>query len=91
MTTPILLQLRAYFQKRSELTNEYRVFFPKGSMAKTYAVENNLSEIEEEICKEVVKVCGQSLINKYSEREVLGKVYVEILRIELRSNIILCS
>lgn len=77
VSTPVLLQLREYFNKRAEGTLEVRVFFPKGSIAKAYGVENTLADLETTICLELVKVCGQALIDVYSEKEPLGKVYVD--------------
>lgn len=77
VSTPVLLQVREYFKKRAEGISDMRVFFPKGSIAKAYGIENNLASIDVSVCLEVVKVCGQSLIELYSEKEALGKVYVD--------------
>lgn len=77
VSTPVLLQVREYFKKRAEGTLDTRVFFPKGSMAKAYGIENNLTQIDTTVCLEVVKVCGKALIELYSEKEVLGKVFVD--------------
>lgn len=77
VATPVLLQVREYFKKRAEGNLDTRVFFPKGSIAKAYGIENTLEELETTVCLEVVRVCGQALIELYSEKEPLGKVFVD--------------
>ena len=77
VATPVLLQVREYFIKRAEGNVDVRVFFPKGSIAKAYGVENTLASLETTVCLELVKVCGQALIENYSTKEPLGKVFVD--------------
>lgn len=77
IATPILLQLKKYFQVRAENKNDLRVFFPKGSMAKAYGIENKLETIDTDVCLKVVEACEKALIENYKEREPLGKVFVD--------------
>lgn len=77
VATPLLLQVREYFVKRSENNLDVRVFFPKGSIAKAYGIENNLEPLSPVVCVELVKVCEQALIENYSNLEPLGKVYID--------------
>lgn len=77
ISTPVLLQVREYFKKRAEGNSDVRVFFPKGSIAKAYGIENSLEPIDTSVCLEIVKVCGQALVNLYSEKEPLGKVFID--------------
>lgn len=77
VSTPVLLQVREYFKKRAEGNLEVRVFFPKGSIAKAYGIDNNLEQLETTVCLEVVKVCGQALIDVYAKKEPLGKVFID--------------
>ena len=77
VSTPVLLQVREYFKKRAEGNSDVRVFFPKGSIANAYGIENSLEQLDTAICLEIVKVCGQALINLYAEKEPLGKVFID--------------
>ncbi|KAA2302138.1 cytoplasmic protein, partial [Clostridioides difficile] len=43
VSTPVLLQVRQHFAQRNE-PQDLRVFFPKGNVAKAFAVPNELPE-----------------------------------------------
>lgn len=75
VSTPVLLQVREHFEHRSEQA-DVRVFFPKGSLAKCHYENNDLPDIEERYCKEVVRVCEKALVKIYGQRESMGKVYL---------------
>jgi stress response protein SCP2 len=75
VSTPVLLQLKAHFSDRDNL--DYRVFFPKGSVAKMHVKKDKLKRIKKSICKEVVAVCDYALMRQYASRENLGKVYIQ--------------
>lgn len=78
VSSPVLLQVRSHFENRVKASrNPVRVFFPKGNIAKVSVIENNLPPISDSVSIEVVKICGDALIKKYSEKEKLGKVYVD--------------
>ena len=53
-----------------------RVFFPKGCLAKSYIVENDLTGIPVDSCERVVAICERILKEKYSELESMGKVWI---------------
>ena len=53
-----------------------RVFFPKGCLAKSYIVENDLTGIPADSCERVVAICERILKEKYSELESMGKVWI---------------
>ncbi|MCX7747831.1 MAG: TerD family protein [Clostridia bacterium] len=74
--TPLLLQVREHFKKRNE-KQELRAFFPKGSIAKVYGIENQLPSINKQVCEEIVDICEQSLIKIFGAYESLGKVYID--------------
>lgn len=76
VSTPVLLQVRQHFLDRTN-QNKVRVFFPKGSVAKVWAMNNNLPEIPERVCQKVIKVCEDALTKNYSTRDTLGKVYID--------------
>lgn len=75
----ILLQLMAYFDKKAEgeSASNVRTFFPKGQMSKVYVIEENrtaLSPLLNLMCK---NACMNALMSIYSDREQLGKVYID--------------
>lgn len=75
---PILIQLFQYFSHRAsgdEKTS--RVFFLKGSTAKIKVIPYNLKDLESDICTEVASVCAKAIINKQSNLDKLGNVYVD--------------
>ncbi len=75
VSTPVLLQVREHFLHRPEHT-DVRVFFPKGRLAKCHSEQNNLPDIDERYCQEVVRICENALVKIYGQREPIGKVYL---------------
>lgn len=75
VSTPVLLQVREHFLHRSEHA-DVRVFFPKGSLAKCHSERNDLPDIDERYCQEVVRICENALVKIYGHREPMGKVYL---------------
>lgn len=73
--TPLLLQIRSYFIKRKE-NNNLRVFSIKGS-GKLYGKENDLKELDKVTCTRIENICNLRLMNEYSKRDYLGKVYID--------------
>lgn len=75
VSTPVLLQVREHFLHRAEHA-DVRVFFPKGSLAKCHSERNNLPDIDEKYCQEVIRICENALVKIYGQREPMGKVYL---------------
>ena len=75
VSTPVLLQVREHFLHRAEQA-DVRVFFPKGSLAKCHCESNDLPDIDERYCREVVRICENALVKIYGQREPMGKVYL---------------
>ena len=75
VSTSVLLQTRAHFLNRD--SKGLRVFFPKGNIAKFTAVEDKRSSIEERHALSVVNACTNALAKIYSEKESLGRVFVD--------------
>ncbi len=75
VSTPVLLQVKEHFLHRAE-KSEFRVFFPKGNLARCHCIENTLSNIDEGYCNAIVKLCENALIENYRSRDFLGKVYL---------------
>ncbi|ASZ69282.1 hypothetical protein BK721_04070 [Bacillus thuringiensis serovar nigeriensis] len=76
VSTPVLLQLTAHFKHRND-KNEFRTFFPKGNVAKAIGIENTLPFISEDICLMIVKMCEDTLKNRFAELPSLGKVFLD--------------
>lgn len=78
VSVPVLLQVKEHFAHRADEADRpaVRVFFPKGSLAKCYCMENNLPEIGKPYCEEAVKICTDALVRHFSSREFLGRVYL---------------
>jgi len=76
VSTPVLLQVRQHFAQRNE-RQDLRVFFPKGNVAKAFAIPNELSEIDEATCQDVVQLCEQALVERFAALAPLGKTYVD--------------
>lgn len=76
IATPVLLQVREYFKQRNHNPSNLRVFFPKGDIAKAFAIPNTLPPLSEVLCQQVVSLCEQTLIANYQARSPLGKVYI---------------
>lgn len=71
----VLWQVLTHFQYRE--ASELRTFFPKGNVAKCYAIENNQAPIQAVYCKEIICICEEALINNYSSKENMGNVYID--------------
>ncbi|WP_150272892.1 TerD family protein [Paenibacillus tepidiphilus] len=76
VATPVLLQVKNHFARRRE-PQELRVFFPKGNVAKAFAIPDTLSAINETACQGIVDVCERALIERFSALPPLGKVYID--------------
>ncbi|SDD28130.1 hypothetical protein SAMN05428987_4325 [Paenibacillus sp. CF095] len=76
VSTPVLLQVRQHFARRNE-PQDLRVFFPKGNVAKAFAVPNELPDINEATCQDVVQLCEQALVERFAALAPLGKTYVD--------------
>ena len=77
VSSPVLLQVRQHFMNRAEKQNSVRVFFPKGELAKAVAIPNELPNIRNNICNQIVDICTQAIISKYRDRESIGKVFID--------------
>ncbi|MFC7677358.1 cytoplasmic protein [Paenibacillus sp. GCM10028914] len=79
VSTPVLLQVKNHFANRLKAgkPESSRVFFPKGNVAKAFVVPNTLEDIHEKVCHDIMQVCEQVLIKRFSALPPLGKVYVD--------------
>lgn len=76
IASPVLMQVIAHFKYRNK-DNDLRVFFPKGNVAKVYAIKNNLTLIDDQVCNRVVKICENELRTRFSNLPQLGNVYID--------------
>jgi hypothetical protein len=76
VSTPVLLQVQAHFQARSE-NSPVRVFFPKGDTARAQLAPNDLPELPPELCDRVVRTCRETLVARFAELEPLGRIYLD--------------
>jgi len=75
VSSSVLLQTRAHFANRDN--KGLRVFFPKGNIAKFTAVEDKRYGVAKGWADEIVASCSQALSRIYSEKESLGRVFVD--------------
>lgn len=78
VSSTVLLQVREHFINKLNGSDDMRVFFPKGNLARSYYVKNDKTEtVPEDAMKMVIAVCENALVNIYGNREFLGKVYID--------------
>lgn len=76
VSTPVLLQMISHFTQRRQRRG-LRIFFPKGSLAKVCAINDSRRTIPQDICTLVVTLCEGLLVDRFSQRPPLGKVFVD--------------
>jgi hypothetical protein len=54
-----------------------RVVFPKGSVSQAYVLRNKLARLPDIVIYDLVNIIRASLATRFSEREPLGKVYID--------------
>ena len=76
VSTPVLLQVMAHFMHREE-AGSLRTFFPKGEVAKVFAIPNRLPPLDSRVRQAVVDRCEGALKQRFARLPALGKVYVD--------------
>ena len=77
LPSKMLLDLKSYFSNRDKNDLDIRAFFPKGSVSNAYVIENELKPLETKVCRAIERLCVGELTRAYSEREELGKVFID--------------
>jgi len=77
VSTPVLLQVRQHFIDRADDSQKLRVAFPKGNLAKAYAIESELPSLEASVCKAIIAACEKKLLARFKELPSLGNVYLD--------------
>lgn len=76
VATNVLWKMRSHFQKRTEGTAN-RYFYLKGDLTRIKAIPNEVPVMDTDLVSQVVEICSKALMIALSEREGLGKVYVD--------------
>lgn len=78
VSVPVLLQVIEHFKYRDKdcMNNIYRAFFPKGQLTKCWTTENDLDNIDKNVCININGVCINAIIKQFQSKEPLGKVYI---------------
>lgn len=76
VSTPVLLQVMAHFTHRHQTAN-LRTFFPKGEVAKVFAIPNRLLPLDPQVSQNVVDRCRAALMERFARLPALGRVYVD--------------
>lgn len=76
VSVPVLLQVRQHFKDRNS-GNPIRVFFPKGNLARAISIPNELPSVDDKICKAVVKICDNAIIEQFKNKDFMGNVYID--------------
>lgn len=73
----ILLQMQQYFADKYTKPSNIRTFMPKGSMAKVFVKEEDREPLGAFFNGYASRACMLALVEKFSEKEDLGKVYIQ--------------
>lgn len=73
----VLYQVIGHFLERFKGLPQYRIFFPKGQLAKAKVIPNELDKIDGYCIREILKVCREAIMNQYASRSPMGKVYID--------------
>lgn len=76
VSVPVLMQVRQHFKDRNS-GNAIRVFFPKGNLARAISIPNDLATIDEKVCKAIVKICDNAIIEQFKSKDFMGNVYID--------------
>lgn len=76
VSVPVLMQVRQHFKDRNS-GNAIRVFFPKGNLARAISIPNDLATIDEKVCKAIVKICDNAIIEQFRSKDFMGNVYID--------------
>ncbi|MDH5403033.1 MAG: hypothetical protein OEY49_11125, partial [Candidatus Heimdallarchaeota archaeon] len=82
--TPLLFQLIGHFSSRSIVAN-YRLFIPKGKIAKMQVVKNKLTQIPIDVSSDVDQIVKKALLHRIKSLPSLGRVKLDA---ELANNTI---
>lgn len=76
VATPVLLQVMTHFKHRQQ-AGELRLFFPKGNVAKTFAIDDTRPPVSAHACGEIAASCEATLLTRFAKLPELGSVYLD--------------
>ncbi|RZI85323.1 MAG: hypothetical protein EOP38_05330 [Rubrivivax sp.] len=76
VSTPVLLQVLAHFNHRTAPA-PLRTYFPKGEVAKVFAMADKRTAVPAEWAERVVQVCEATLIERFSKLPPLGRCFID--------------
>lgn len=76
VSTPVLLQVMTHFRHRVE-PRDLRVFFPKGQVAKVFAMHDRVPPVDADAAARIVDVCEQALLRRFASLPPLGAAYLD--------------
>lgn len=75
VSTPVLLQLKNHFEHRSKRLPS--VIMPKGKIAKAKLLPFDKKDLPKSVCSQVSEIIYYVLIDRFSQLNSLGKVYLD--------------
>ena len=76
VSTAILLQVSAHFKARDS-GDRLRVFFPKGEVAKVFALKDRRADVAASVAQQVVDTCELALLARFQKLPPLGRCHVD--------------
>lgn len=76
VSTPVILQMIAHFKVRT-VDGRLRVFFPKGEVAKVFALEDRRPSVAVSVARRVVDTRERALLDRFAGLPPLGRRHVD--------------
>lgn len=75
--TRVLYQVMGHFVERFRGMPQYRIFFPKGQLAKAKVIPNELDKIDGHWTWKIISICRDAIMKQCTSRSPMGKVYID--------------
>lgn len=76
VSTPVLLQVLSHFRQRAT-PQDLRSFFPKGDVAKVFAMRDRRAAIDAATSARIAQACEAALIGRFAAQPALGRCFVD--------------
>ena len=76
VSTPVLLQAMTHFRHRGS-PRDLRIFFPKGQIAKLFAMRDRVAPLGPDVAERLAEVCERALLRRFSSLAPLGSCYLD--------------
>src|SRR5690606_23277986 len=76
VSTAVLLQVMAHFKARTE-QGRLRAFFPKGEVAKVFALRDRRDAVDAQVAHRVVQGCERALLARFAKLAPLGRCHID--------------